>query len=125
MQEVEERHDIARVCNEMECVVTLRIGDVGVRIVRDEQVDHVKVAVAGSPLHGCRNKVPTKSVDFCALREEVAACCNLGVDGGPVERSDVLRVAVGRLRFTRVNERAQNVYISPLRCDKNVVLRLW
>ena len=96
MEDVQKRHNAAGMGHEMQGVVSLRISDIGICAVCDEELDDVNVSITGGPLHWSSDEVTTESVDFCALFEEVATCCQLRVDCGPVEGGDVLRVSICR-----------------------------
>lgn len=78
----------------MQCIVPLRVRDVGICAVCDEELNDVNVSITSGPLHWSSDEVTTEGIDFCALFEEVPACPQLRVDCGPVEGSDVLRVSV-------------------------------
>ena len=56
--------------DEVESVVPLCVLDIGVRAVRDEQVDDVEVPAARGPLHRRRNKVAAERIDLGALLAE-------------------------------------------------------
>ena len=88
----------------MQRVVALGVADIGVRVVRDEQLNDIKIPVTRSPLHWRRDEVAAERVHFGALLEQEAACADLGVDGGPVEGRDVLLVAVGCARLPGFEE---------------------
>lgn len=60
--------------DEMERVVPLRVLDIRVGAVGDEELDDIEVAASGCPLHGCCDKVTAECVDFGALFEKVATC---------------------------------------------------
>lgn len=111
--------------NEMQGVVPLRICDVGICAMCDEELNDINVSVASGPLHGSSNEVTTESVDLRALFEEVSACRKLRVDGCPVKRGDVLRVSVGRRGSTGFDEVSDDVYFSALRSDEDVYLKEW
>ena len=96
MEDVQQRHDAAGMGYEMQGVVSLRICDIGICAVCDEELNDINVSIASGPLHGSSDEVTTEGVDLCALFEEVPACRKLRVDGCPVKGSNVLRVSVGR-----------------------------
>ena len=96
MKDVQEGHDAARMCHEVQGVITLRIRDIGIRAVRNEELNDINVSVASGPLHWSRDEVTTEGIDFRALFEEESACRKLRVDGSPMKRGDVLRVSVRR-----------------------------
>ena len=125
MENVQQRHDAAGMGHEMEGVVSLRICDVGIRAVCDEELNDINVPITSGPLHGSGNEVTTEGVDLRALFEEVSACRKLRVDGCPVKGSDVLRVSVGRRGSTRLDEISYNVYFSTLRGNEDVYLEGW
>lgn len=106
VKKIQERHDRGRVCDEVKGVISLSIADIRVGAVGDEQLDDIEVTVAGCPLHGRRNEVAAERVDLCTLFEEVPARRDLGIDRSPVERGDVLFVAVGGFRLARLDELA-------------------
>lgn len=81
-------------CDEVEGVVALGIGDGGVCAVRDEKLDDIEVAVASGPLHGCGDEVAAEGIDVCTVGEEETAGRDMCVDGSPVKGCDVLRIAV-------------------------------
>ena len=109
MEDVQQRHDAAGVGHEMQGIIPLRICDVGIRAVCDEELNDINVSIASGPLHGSGNEVATESVDLRALFEEVSACRQLRVDGCPVKGGDVLRVSVGRRGSTRLDEVSDDV----------------
>jgi hypothetical protein len=70
--------------HEVQCIVSLRIRDIGIGAVCDEELDNVNVSIASGPLHWSSDEVATEGIDFGALFEEVSACRQLRVDCGPV-----------------------------------------
>ena len=82
--------------HEMQGVVSLRICNIGICAMCDEELNDINVSITGGPLHGGSDEVTTEGVDLCALFEEVPACRKLRVDGCPVKGSNILRVSVGR-----------------------------
>ena len=106
----------------MERVVSLGVSDVRVGVVSDEQLNDIKVSVPRCPLHRRCDKVPSQRVDFSALFEEIAACGDLSVNGSPMQRGNVLFVAVGCLCFARFYKFTYGSDISALRGDEYVDL---
>ena len=129
VQEVKQGDDRRRVRNEVEGVVALRIGDVRVRVVGDEQLDHVQVPVARRPLHRRCDEVAPKRIDLRTLLQEKAARCNLCVNGSPVERCNVLLVTVRCMRLARLDEVPERLNVAPLGGHKDIGLlenaRFW
>ena len=125
MQDVQQRHDATGMGHEMQGVISLRIRDIGIRAVCDEELNDINVSIAGGPLHRSSDEVPAESVDLCAVFKEVPACRQLRVDGCPVKGSDVLRVSVGRRGFARLDEVPDDVYFPTLRGDEDVYLEGW
>ena len=78
----------------MQSVVTLRIRNIGIRAVGDEELNDINISVTSGPLHRSGDEVPAEGIDFSALFEEVSACGELRVDCCPVKGSDILRVSV-------------------------------
>lgn len=109
--------------HEMQGIVSLRICDVGICAVCDEELNDINVSVTSGPLHGSSNKIAAEGVNLCALFEEVPACRKLRVDGCPVKGGDILRVSVGRRGSTRFDEVSYDVYFPTLRGDEDVYLR--
>ena len=70
--------------HEVQCIVSLRIRDIGISAVRDEELNDVNVSITSGPLHWSSDEVTTQGIDFSALFEEVSACGQLRVDRGPV-----------------------------------------
>lgn len=122
VEEVEQGHDGGRVCDEMQRVVALCVGDVGIRVVRDEELDHVEVAVARSPLYGRCDEVTAKRINFCTLLEQIPACGGLRVDGSPVQRGDVLLVSICRFRFAGFYELPDCLDVTALCSNEDVDL---
>ena len=123
MEDVQQGHDAAGMGHEMQSVVSLRIGDVGICTVRDEELDDVNVSITGGPLHGSSNKVTTEGVDLRALFEEVSTRRKLRIDGCPVKGGDVLGVSVGRRGCARLDEVSDDVHFSTLSGDEDVYLK--
>lgn len=82
--------------HEVQCIVSLRIRDVRICAVSDEELNDVDISIASGPLHWSSDQVTTEGINFCALFEEVSACRQLRVDCGPVEGGYILRVSVCR-----------------------------
>jgi hypothetical protein len=80
--------------HEVQCIVSLRIRDVGICAVSDEELNDVNVSITSGPLHWSSDEVTTERINFCALFEEVAACRQLRIDCGPVEGSNILGISV-------------------------------
>jgi hypothetical protein len=122
VQQVQKRHDAAAVRHEVEGVVPLRVGDGGVRAVRDEELEDVEVAAAGGPLEGRSDEVTAEGVDVGAGVEQQAARGELGVDCGPVQWRDVLGVAVCCTGAARVEQGAEGGDVAALGSDEDVCL---
>ena len=99
------------------CVLDIRIGAVGY-----EQLDDIEIAITGRPLQGTSDEIAAKSIDFCALFEEVTTCGKLSIDGCPVKGGDVLVIAVRSARTTRLYELPEEVDVATLGGQKNTWL---
>ena len=106
----------------MERVVSLGVSDVRVGVVSDEQLNDIKVSVPRCPLHRRCDKVPSQRVDFSALFEEIAACGDLSVNGSPMQRGDILLVAISSLRLARLYEFTDRGHIPALRSHEYIDL---
>ncbi len=62
------------------------------------------MSIARGPLERASDEIASERIDLGAMVEEVAACGELCVDGRPVERSDVVVVAVMHGCTARVDE---------------------
>ena len=109
----------------MQSVVSLRIGDIGICAVRNEELDDVNVSISSGPLHGGSDEVTTECVNLRTLFEEVSACRKLRVDGCPVKGGDVLGVSIGRRGCARLDEVSDNVHFSTLRGNEDVYLEIY
>lgn len=106
----------------MQCVVALRVLDIGIGAMGYEELNDIEVAITGRPLHGGSDKIATEGIDFCALFEEVATSGELSIDGRPMKGSDVLVIAVRSPRTTRLYELPDEVDVATLGGQKNTRL---
>jgi hypothetical protein len=122
VKEIQERHYRGRVGDKVEGVVPLRVLDIRIGAMGDEQLNDVEVAVTSRPLHGRSNEIATEGINLSALFEEVATCGELRIDGSPVKRSNVLVIAVRSPRTTRLYELPDEVDVATLGGQKNTRL---
>lgn len=122
VQQIQQRHDRRGVRHQVQRIIPLRITDIWVGVVRNQQLDDVEVAVARSPLHGRSDEVATECIDLGACLQQVAAGGELGIDGSPVQRCNVLLVAVRGFCAPGLDERADEMDVAALSCDEDVCL---
>jgi hypothetical protein len=103
-------------------VVALRVGDVWVRAMCDEQLYDVEVAVTCGPLERGCDEIAANSVDFCALCKKVAARGELSVDSSPMERCDVLLITVCCACFSRGDKSLESLKVTSLGSNEDVDL---
>ena len=103
-------------------VVALRILDIRIGAMGDEQLNDVEVAITSRPLHGRGDEITTEGIDFGALFEEVATSGELRIDGCPVKGSDVLVIAVRSVRTSRLYELPNEGDVATLGGQKNTWL---
>lgn len=106
----------------MERVVALRVRNVWVGIMGNEQMDNIEVPVSCCPLHRRRNQVSSKRIDFRTLLQQIPTRRHLRIDRRPMQRGNVLLVAIRRLRLARLYQTSNGMYVSALRCNENVSL---
>jgi hypothetical protein len=122
VKEIQERHYRGRVGDKVEGVVALRILDIRIGAMGDEQLNDVEVAITSRPLHGRGDEITTEGIDFGALFEEVATSGELRIDGCPVKGSDVLVIAVRSVRTSRLYELPNEGDVATLGGQKNTWL---
>jgi len=110
------------VCDDVEGIVALRVPDIGIGAMGNEQLDDIEVAITSRPLHGSSDEVAADGINFCALFEEVATRRDLSIDSCPMEGSDVLLIAVRGSRATGLYELPDEVEVPTLSGHKNTWL---
>ena len=109
-------------CDEVEGVVALRVLEIWIGAMGDEQLDDIEVAITSRPLHGSSDEVSAEGINFCALFEEVATRGDLSIDGRPMKGSDVLLIAVRSSSATGLYELPDEVKVPALSGQKNTWL---
>jgi hypothetical protein len=107
-------------CDDVEGVVALRVPDIWVGTMGDEQLYDIEVAVTSCPLHGCCDEISAEGINLCSLLEEVATCRELRVDGRPMKGSDVLLVAIRSPRTPGLYELSDDVEVTTLSGHENI-----
>lgn len=74
------------------------------------------------PLHRRGIQVAALGIDLGALVQQISAGSHVRVDGRPVQRGDVLGVAVGNGRLAGLDEVLNSLDVSPLRSDEDAHL---
>jgi hypothetical protein len=103
-------------------VVALRVPNIRVGAMGDEQLYDVEVAITSCPLHGCGNEISAEGIDLCTLLEEVATGGDLSIDGRPMEGSDILLIAVRSPSATGLYELSDDVEVPALGGHENIGL---
>jgi hypothetical protein len=110
------------VCDDVEGIVALRIFDIRIGAMGNEQLDDIKVTITSRPLHGSSDEVSAEGIDFRALLEEVATRGDLGIDSCPVKGSDVLFIVVRGSGATGLYELPNEVEVPTLSGHKDTWL---
>jgi hypothetical protein len=109
--------------DEVQRIVPLRVGDRRVRAVCNQQLNDVEIPAPRRPLHWRGHQVAAEGINLCAGLEENAARSDLCVDGGPVERGDVLGVTVCGKGLSRLKECSDSGDVPALGRDEDACLQ--
>ena len=109
-------------CDDVEGIVALRVPDIGIGAMGDEQLDDIEVTITSRPLHGSSDEVSAESINFRALLEEVATRGDLSIDSCPMKGGDVLLIAVCGSRATGLYELPDEVEVPTLSGHENAWL---
>ncbi len=67
MKEIEQRHNRRGVGNQVECVITLGVGDGRVGILKNKELNDIQVSIPCSPLYRGSDKVSALCVNISTL----------------------------------------------------------
>jgi len=96
----------------VQAAVSLRVAETRVRAVLEEQVHDVGQALSRGPLERRCVERAGYRIEVRAVRDEVFAGLGFATHGGPVQRCDVVFVAVGRACTTGLDQPSDVVGIS-------------